>query len=410
MLIRKVSIFLHATFHIRRRWQTFKNMREINYYTILSLFIIGVFFQSCSSENGMEEITVSTSDINLTMDESPSNNQLITTIEGVTNAGEITFDLLSETPLGAFSVDQDTGNLTVANSYFFDYENYQNLTATVTVNNGDVTKQSLINITLNDLIENDLILEGTTSTLSITPRCKFIGDFNNQFNYNGNFLSSWLGGLSVTGDQFQVDYLVIQDMIDDKISGVRIDVGDHTGVSIIGISVTYDQNNRINTIQTFQPNNLYHIEYDNQIVTFIDQNNSTNYTATLDGLNRIINWTNGTDTFSVEYDGANLMSKTYILNGVTYTATYEYDNKRNPFNTIRDLNLQQVLDYFRVIGFHFHITRSHNISSNNNNILKIDAPNGFFDSKVYEYEYNTDDYPTIKHIGNNEGEVIFTYQ
>ena len=196
----------------------------------------------------MEEITVSTSDINLTMDESPSNNQLITTIEGVTNAGKITFDLLSETPLGAFSVDQDTGNLTVANSYFFDYENYQNLTATVTVNNGDVTKQSLINITLNDLIENDLILEGTTSTLSITPRCKFIGDFNNQFNYNGNFLSSWLGGLSVTGDQFQVDYLVIQDMIDDKISGVRIDVGDHTGVSIIGISVTYDQNNRINTI------------------------------------------------------------------------------------------------------------------------------------------------------------------
>ena len=84
----------------------------------------------------------------------------------------------------------------------------------------------------------------------------------------------------------------------------------------IGISVTYDQNNRINTIQTFQPNNLYHIEYDNQIVTFIDQNNSTNYNATLDDLNRIINWTNGTDTFSVEYDGANLMAKTYILNGL----------------------------------------------------------------------------------------------
>jgi len=402
--------FFRPTVLVQIRWQTFKYMREINYYTILSLFIIGIFFQSCSSENGMEEITVSTSDINLTMDENPNIGQLITTIEGTTNQGTLSFELVEESNDGAFLVDQTTGALSVGNPYFFDFENYNTLTAIVSVRRGDVSKQSLINITLNDLIENDLILEGTTSTLSITPRCKFIGDFNNQFNYNGNFLSSWLGGLSVTGDQFQVDYLVIQDMIDDKISGVRIDVGDHTGVSIIGVSVTYDQNNRINTIQTFQPNNLYHIEYDNQIVTFIDQNNSTNYTATLDDLNRIINWTNGTDTFSVEYDGANLMSKTYILNGITYTATYEYDNKRNPFNTIRDLNLQQILDYFRVVGFHFYITRSHNISSNNNNILKIDAPNGFFDSKVYEYEYNTDDYPTIKHIGNNEGEVIFTYQ
>ena len=385
-------------------------MREINYYTILSLFIIGIFFQSCSSENGMEEITVSTSDINLTMDENPNIGQLITTIEGTTNQGTLSFELVEESNDGAFLVDQTTGALSVGNSYFFDFENYNTITAIVSVRSGDVSKQSLINITLNDLIENDLILEGTTSTVSWDPDCKFIADYNTELEYDGNYLYAWSGYLIGPGDEYRGDVALFQEIIDDKITKLSLRQIDFDDVFVLGIELTYDQNNRINTIQTFQPNNLYHIEYDNQIVTFIDQNNSTNYTATLDDLNRIINWTNGTDTFSVEYDGANLMSKTYILNGITYTATYEYDNKRNPFNTIRDLNLQQILDYFRVVGFHFYITRSHNISSNNNNILKIDAPNGFFDSKVYEYEYNTDDYPTIKHIGNNEGEVIFTYQ
>ena len=143
---------------------------------------------------------------------------------------------------------------------------------------------------------------------------------------------------------------------------------------------------------------------------FIDQNNSTNFTATLDDQSRVVSWTDGTDTFSVEYDGANLMSKTYILNGVTYSATYEYDNKRNPFNTIPVLNLPQILDYFRVIGFHSYLKRSNNISRNTNSILKIDAPSGFFEGRVYEYEYNTDDYPSIKQVGDNGGKVIFTYQ
>ena len=70
----------------------------------------------------------------------------------------------------------------------------------------------------------------------------------------------------------------------------------------------------------------------------------------------------------------------------------------------------QVLDYFRVIGFYSYTRISNKISGNINNIIKINAPNGFFQNQIYEYEYNTDDYPSIKYVGDNEGEVIFTYQ
>ena len=385
-------------------------MREINYYTILSLFIIGVFFQSCSSENGMEEITVSTSDINLTMDESPSNNQLITTIEGVTNAGEITFDLLSETPVGAFSVDQETGNLTVANSYFFDYENYQNLTATVTVNNGDVTKQSLINITLNDLLENDLLLLGSTSTVSLESASPFISDFSTELAYNGAYLGRWGSCIGDLNSDYYCDLLRLLEVIDEKVTVLRLLATSTNDVDFLNIFMTYDDTNRINSIRTYEPDTYYQIEYDNQNLTFIDQINNTNKTASLDNQNRVIDWSDGNDFFSVEYDGANLISKTYTINGVTHTTSYEYDNKRNPFKTISVLNLEKVLDYFRVIGFYSYSRRSNNISGNINNIIKINAPNGFFQNQIYEYEYNTDDYPSIKYVGDNEGEVVFTYQ
>jgi hypothetical protein len=385
-------------------------MKHIKYFTIVILYSIGVFVQSCTSENGMDEIAVSTSDINLTMDENPNIGQLITTIEGTTNQGTLSFELVEESNDGAFLVDQTTGALSVGNSYFFDFENYNTITAIVSVRSGDVSKQSLINITLNDLIENDLILEGTTSTVSWDPDCKFIADYNTELEYDGNYLYAWSGYLIGPGDEYRGDVALFQEIIDDKITKLSLRQIDFDDVFVLGIELTYDQNNRINTLRTFEPNNYYHIEYDNQNVMFIDQNNSTNFTATLDDQSRVVSWTDGTDTFSVEYDGANLMSKTYILNGVTYSATYEYDNKRNPFNTIPVLNLPQILDYFRVIGFHSYLKRSNNISRNTNSILKIDAPSGFFEGRVYEYEYNTDDYPSIKHVGDNGGKVIFTYQ
>ena len=98
-------------------------MKHIKYFTIVILYSIGVFVQSCTSENGMDEIAVSTSDINLTMDENPNIGQLITTIEGTTNQGTLSFELVEESNDGAFLVDQTTGALSVGNSYFFDFEN-----------------------------------------------------------------------------------------------------------------------------------------------------------------------------------------------------------------------------------------------------------------------------------------------
>ncbi|WGF92610.1 cadherin repeat domain-containing protein [Aequorivita marisscotiae] len=118
-------------------------------------------FISCSKDSDdpapqETEITVSTSDFSITMDENPINGQVIGSVQGSTNDGSVTFSITEQTPSGAFSIDASSGELKVADETLFDFESNPTITGTVQVANGAVSENASITITLNDLMEENV--------------------------------------------------------------------------------------------------------------------------------------------------------------------------------------------------------------------------------------------------------------
>ncbi|GHC54747.1 hypothetical protein GCM10008083_18830 [Ulvibacter litoralis] len=78
---------------------------------------------SCSKDSeDTSEVTVTTSNFSVTINENPSEGQLIGTVAGITNQGTVTFSITEQTPSGAFSIDVASGELKVANANLFDFE------------------------------------------------------------------------------------------------------------------------------------------------------------------------------------------------------------------------------------------------------------------------------------------------
>ena len=147
-------------------------MKKLN--TILSLKILIAFvalnFVSCSKDSDEPDqpettITVSTQDFSTTMDENPTNGQVIGIVQGSTNQGSVTFSIMEQTPSGAFSIDPSSGELKVADEIIFDFENNPVITGTVKVANGTVFENAAVTITLNEVYE-DNVFEGDVILLS----------------------------------------------------------------------------------------------------------------------------------------------------------------------------------------------------------------------------------------------------
>lgn len=141
---------------------------------------------SCSKDDdGNDEviITVSTTDFNVTIDENPLSGQTLGTVQGTTNSGSVSFSVVSQTPNSAFAVDATTGELTVDNEMLYDFETNPTLTGVVKVANGNVSENSAITITLNDIVEGNTF----TGNIILTTQAE-IDAFgaNNYVTINGN--------------------------------------------------------------------------------------------------------------------------------------------------------------------------------------------------------------------------------
>ncbi len=125
------------------------------------LVFAAILLNSCSKDSDdptpqETPITVSTADFSKTMDENPTNGQLIGTVQGSTNEGSVTFSITEQTPAGAFAIDLASGELKVSDETLFDFETNPTITGTVKVANGTVSKNALVTITLNDLVEENI--------------------------------------------------------------------------------------------------------------------------------------------------------------------------------------------------------------------------------------------------------------
>ncbi len=111
--------------------------------------------------------TVTANAFTATIDENPTDGQLLGTVSATSDAGAtLTYSLTTSGNATAFAIDATTGELTVADASQFDFETNPTLTATYTADNGKVSEQGTITITLNDVDDNPLVTGANVFTLA----------------------------------------------------------------------------------------------------------------------------------------------------------------------------------------------------------------------------------------------------
>jgi len=151
---------------------------------IISILIVSLFIgmSSCSSDSNDDNqtnIAVTTSDFTTSINENPVNGQVIGVVEGTTNQGSVAFSITEQTPSGAFTIDNTTGELMVADASIFDFEVNQTITGIVKVANGSVFENS--NVVINIIDVNEVNIFNGNVTLNSQQE---VDDFGSH-NYTG---------------------------------------------------------------------------------------------------------------------------------------------------------------------------------------------------------------------------------
>nr|WP_321413389.1 hypothetical protein [uncultured Allomuricauda sp.] len=99
--------------------------------------------------NDVDEVAAQNTD--LTLDENPSNGDVIGALQA--SGSNVTYAITFQNPAGAFNIDQNTGELSVADETLFDFETNPNMLATISVSNGNQTVSANAMVSLNDVNE-----------------------------------------------------------------------------------------------------------------------------------------------------------------------------------------------------------------------------------------------------------------
>lgn len=100
--------------------------------------------------NDVDEIIVQNA--NLTIDENPSNGATIGMLSA-TGTGSLAYSITFQNPAGAFDIDQNTGELSVADETLFDFETNPDMLATISVTDGVSSVSANAFVGLNDVNE-----------------------------------------------------------------------------------------------------------------------------------------------------------------------------------------------------------------------------------------------------------------
>lgn len=99
--------------------------------------------------NDVDEVSAQNTD--LTLSENPTNGDVIGTLQA--SGSNLTYTITFQNPAGAFAIDANSGQLSVADASLFDFETNPNMLATVAVSNGSQTVSANAFVTLTDLNE-----------------------------------------------------------------------------------------------------------------------------------------------------------------------------------------------------------------------------------------------------------------
>lgn len=127
-----------------------------NRFKLSSLFVLTVLLTlfSCSNDDEVAATNeISLQDLEVTIDENPTNGQVLGTVVATQTVGgaTLTYGIDSQTPSGGLAIDANTGELTVADATLFDYETNSSIAATISVNGA--INNSTITVNLNNVNE-----------------------------------------------------------------------------------------------------------------------------------------------------------------------------------------------------------------------------------------------------------------
>lgn len=113
--------------------------------------------------------TITTEDFTTSIDENPTQGQVLGTVKGSASQGSVSFSIASQTPANALAIDAASGQLSVATPALFDFETRQKIEATIKVTADGQEKTAQVSIALQDVNENNT----TTKTLWKGPLMTF---------------------------------------------------------------------------------------------------------------------------------------------------------------------------------------------------------------------------------------------
>ncbi len=126
--------------------------------SLIILLMLAILSIGCSKDDeNVTQITVTTEDFSVTIDENPTEGQSIGKVTGKASEGEVSFNLSTQTPDGAMSIDTKTGELKVKDVSLFDFEIYTSITGVAIVKSGTILKEANITVKINDVDDNEVV-------------------------------------------------------------------------------------------------------------------------------------------------------------------------------------------------------------------------------------------------------------
>ena len=380
------------------------NLRKIFLYYLVITFVLAC----SSSESDIEQddqslndiITVNADNLTVTVDENIPNGALVGTVIGTTNNGNVTYNIISQTPENALLISTSTGELRVNDASAFDYEVNKRIAAVVRVSNGAVFEDVIVEININNLTE--INAENFLITIDENPEEGFV-----------------LGMVQVTTDNRSISYSIASE----SVSGA-LNINQNTGELTVGDASIFDYELNASISGTV----LALIDgTDEEEVPFEINLNNLNEVSTEDlVVSTDENTPNGTSL--------GLVIANSDLGGIVYTiASQTPQNALNIDQATGELRVsdETLFDYEQRVSITAVVTvatndesKNSNITVNLNNVSEITLQNASFsidenpdsgdvigtvmattDEGVLEYIVDNQSLPNAINIDRNTGEV-----
>ncbi|QNJ98528.1 cadherin repeat domain-containing protein [Constantimarinum furrinae] len=383
-------------------------MKKIVFCIVLCSLII-----ACKSDDTGETLNtpLSTSDSLISIDENPDFDQLIGSIEVDGSLNNLTFSFVQQSHPGAVNLDEDTGEMRVADPAIFDFEINEEITAVVKISDGNTSVES--NVSINII---DLYYENTQRIKNIhtTSGCGYLST-DTDININiSNYIME-----RINYDVYSQAWTVSLQHDGELINQYRFWYGS-VGYSFSSTyNITYDSNNRIIALEHNFEDDEFNTYIENYSITYIAGridvlNESTTEVTSIyfDNDGRLSRYENNSKSMDYLYDGnGNLISKT---DQSGYQILFTYDTKRNPFPDIVSLNWLDV-DHI-IFSQHFEFNEPFHFESRNcglwtskNNILEVLNSQSSNPVMSYTYTYDSNGYPISKTISCGNESFEYKY-